>query len=593
MHRQALIVVLAVVVACGHPTQVGSDAPGNDVSDASPDASSAKQLVSLAFVASENLGLASDVAAAISGTNAIAVAPFGTNRSALVARFVTTGVRVEIAGVTQQSGVTANDFSGPVVYRVIAADGSTADYTALVAIPAQRAYVKASNTGADDYFGWSIALSGDANTLAVGAPDEASAATGIGGDQTNNSAIASGAVYVYTWSGTTWSQEAYVKASNTGANLEFGVSVALSADGNTLAVGARSEQAVYVFTRSGTTWSQQSRLTASNADPSDYFGISITLSVDGNTLAVGAYTEDSAATGIDGNQADNSARDSGAVYVYTRAGTTWSQQAYVKASNTGTNDYFGSSVALSGDGDTLAVGASGEASAATGVGGNQADNSAFLSGAVYVYVRSGTTWSQQAYVKASNANANDTFGASVALAADGNTLVVGAPGEASAATGINGSQSDNSQPSSGAVYVYSRSGTTWSQQAYVKASLSRGGNSLGYTVAVSGTGNILAVGAWGESSAATGIGGNQADTSVGNSGAVYVFARSGTTWSQQAYIKASNTGAGDVFGYSVAVSADGAALAVGARDEASAATGIDGNQADNSAANSGAGYVFH
>jgi hypothetical protein len=114
------------------------------------------------------------------------------------------------------------------------------------------------------------------------------------------------------------------------------------------------------------------------------------------------YWEDSNATGINGNQADDSAPDSGAVYVFTRSGGVWSQQAYVKASNTGPGDSFGFSLALSADGNTLAVGAYLENSNATGIGGNQADNSALDSGAVYVFTRSGGVWSQQAYIKASN-----------------------------------------------------------------------------------------------------------------------------------------------------------------------------------------------
>ena len=142
------------------------------------------------------------------------------------------------------------------------------------------------------------------------------------------------------------------------------------------------------------------------------------------------------------------------MYVYTRSGTNWSQQAYIKASNTDANDYFGWSVALSGDGSTLAVGASYEHSAATGINGNQGDNSTAGAGAVYMFTRSGSTWGQQAYIKASNTNASDNFGASVALSADGSTLAVGAWREASTATGINGNQADNNAPYAGAVYVY-------------------------------------------------------------------------------------------------------------------------------------------
>lgn len=193
---------------------------------------------------------------------------------------------------------------------------------------------------------------------------------------------------------------------------------------------------------------------------------------------------------------------------------------------------------------------------------------------------------QQAYTKASNTDGNDSFGYTVTL--DGDTLVVGAKFESSNATGINGDQGDNSAMSSGAVYVFTRSGTTWSQQAYVKASNARASDRFGWSVALAG--DTLAVGAMLESSNATGINGNQADNSTIFSGAVYVFTRRGTTWSQQAYVKASNTGVSDLFGYSVALSGD--TLVMGAYQEDSNATGINGNQADNSSSESGAVYVF-
>jgi hypothetical protein len=476
---------------------------------------------------------------------------------------------------------------------------------------AQQAYVKASNTGANDSFGFSVALSGDGSTLAVGAYGEASVATGIGGNQADNSAAKAGAVYVFTRNGAMWIQQAYLKASNTGADDWFGSSVALSDDGSTLAVGAYAEDsaatgiggnqtdnatgnagAVYVFTRSGTMWSQQAYVKASNTGQNDSFGRSVALSGDGSTLAVGAYGEASATFGVGGNQADNSAGNAGAVYVFTRSGSTWGQQAYVKASNTDAGDYFGWSVALSDNGSTMAVGAYAETSATTGINGNQADNSAYNAGAVYVFTRSGATWSQQAYVKASNTGVYDYFGLRVALSGDGTTLAVGAQNEASAATGIGGDQASNSAADAGAVYVFTRSGTTWSQQAYVKASNTGAGDRFGISVALSGDGSTLAVSAELEDSAATGIGGDQTSNSATEAGAVYVFKRSGTAWSQQAYVKASNTGAGDGFGVSVGLTSDGATLVVGAFNEASAATGIGGNQADNSATAAGAAYLF-
>jgi len=471
-------------------------------------------------------------------------------------------------------------------------------------------YLKASNTAEDDQFGFSIALSADGSTLAVGAVLEDSAAVGIGGDQADRSAPDAGAVYVFVRSGATWQQQAYIKASNTGGNDQFGTSVALSADGSILAVGAAGEAsaatgvggnqsnigapgagAVYVFARSGTTWSQQAYIKASNTAAGDEFGGSVALSADGATLAVGALDEDGAATGVNGDQSNNTAANAGAVYVFTRTDTTWSQQAYIKASNTGAGDAFGSSVALSADGSTVAVAAVVEDSAATGINGNQADNSVISSGAVYVFVHSGANWSQQAYVKASNTGRADNFGSSVALSADGSTLAVGAFAEDSAATDIGGNQASNGIPESGAAYVFTRDATTWSQQAYIKASNTGGGDEFGWSVALSADGDTLAVAAVTEDSAATGIGGDQRDNSAVASGAIYVFERGGTTWHQQAYVKATNTQGGDEFGASVAMSADGSSLVVGAIGESSAATGIDGDQTNDTALSAGAVYV--
>ena len=278
------------------------------------------------------------------------------------------------------------------------------------------------------------------------------------------------------------------------------------------------------------------------------------------------------------------------VYV---SGTLVEATGYVKASNTEASDLFGYSLAMSGDGNTLAVGAWGEDSAATGINGSRSDNSAAYAGAVYVFIRdAGGIWSQQAYVKASNTEARDQFGYSLAISGDGNTLAVGAYGEDSAATGINGNQVDNSATNAGAVYIFTRTGSNWSQQAYVKASNTEAGDFFGWSVALSSDSNTLAVGAYLEDSAATGINGNQVDNSATNAGAVYIFTRNGTWWSQQAYVKASNTGVDDYLGRSVALSSDGNTVAVGAHNEDSAATDINGNQADNSATDAGAVYLY-
>jgi hypothetical protein len=248
------------------------------------------------------------------------------------------------------------------------------------------------------------------------------------------------------------------------------------------------------------------------------FGYAVSTSED--TIVVGDYYD------------DNYGSDSGAVYVFVRDGTSWTQQAYLKASNPGEGDYFGYRVSISGD--TIVVGAEGEASNATGVNGTQTDNSASSSGATYVFVRNGTSWSQQAYLKASNTGRDDYFGNSVSISGD--TIVVGAYREDSNATGVNGTQG-NGATDSGAAYVFVRNGTSWTQQAYLKASNTGEGDRFGWSVSISG--DTIVVGAFNEDSNATGVNGTQTDNRAGNSGAAYVFVRNGTSWTQQAYLKAS------------------------------------------------------
>lgn len=320
---------------------------------------------------------------------------------------------------------------------------------------------------------------------------------------------------------------------------------------------------------------------ASNTGMRDFFGTAV--AIDGDTLVVGASGESSAATTVNGDQTNDNAPNAGAAYVFRRSGARWVQEAYLKASNTETFDDFGVSVAISGD--TIAVGAHAEDSASIGVNQDQTNNNANHSGAVYVYRRSGVTWSKEAYIKASNTGQQDSFG--LALALSGNTLAVGAFAEGSPATGINQGQGDGAQ-GAGAVYVFQRVGSTWSQQAYIKASNTQQHYGFGEALALDG--DTLAVGSAGESSNSTGINQDQSDQGALGAGAVYVFTRANGMWSQQAYIKASNTYPNNEFGSSVSLYHD--TLAVGSFGESSAATGVNGNQADHHAMNAGAVYVF-
>ncbi len=426
-------------------------------------------------------------------------------------------------------------------------------------------YFKASHSSTGS-FGSAVALSADGTTLAVGAIRERSNATGINGDQTNSSIDDSGAVYVFSRSaaGSAWSQQAYIKASNNrvfnrrgyvSSGPQFGFSLALSANGNTLAVGAIYESsnargvngdqsntdtpgagAVYVYTRNDGAWGQQAYIKASNTrTQADYyapegsqgayldvlnpsmFGFTLALSANGDLLAVGAPREASKTTGVNGDQGGSSAPGAGAVYTYSRDGGAWAHQAYVKASNTDAGDGFGVSLALSGDGSTLTVSAPGEASRATGIQGDQQDNTLPRSGAIYAFTRNASPWSQQAYIKASVAEANEAFGGTLALSSDGNTLAVGG----------------------NTVHVFARSNGLWSGQARLKGD----GNNNGYAhgIAMSAAGNILAISTPGDGSNARGFNGNPANSSAPISGAVTLFERSNGAWQSRAYIKASNT----------------------------------------------------
>tara|TARA_R110002096_G_scaffold16898_1_gene57632 strand:- start:80421 stop:82268 length:1848 start_codon:yes stop_codon:yes gene_type:complete len=455
---------------------------------------------------------------------AVTVTPTAENASILV-----NGMPVESGAA---SPLIALDL-GPnqIAVQVTGEDGDTRNYDVEVVRGAlvieQVVYGKASNPDIDDQFSV-VALSGD--TLAVGAPGEDSEATGVDGNQQSNAAENSGAVYVFRREGATWVQEAYLKASN--------------------------------------------------AEAGDRFGFEVSL--DGDTLAVAAISEDSSSTGIGGNEDNNDANTSGAVYVFRRSGETWSQEAYVKASNTDASDRFGTSISLSGD--SLAVGAQLEASNASGINGSQ-NNLLASSGAVYVFRRNGTSWSQEAYIKASNPGLVDGFGESVSL--HGDALAVGASAEDSNASGVNGVQDNADAQNSGAVYLFRRSGTSWSQEAYIKASNVEESDKFGESVALYA--DTLAVGATREDSSATGVGGSEGDNATSNSGAVYVFRKTGDTWAQEAYIKAANTDAVDVLGQRLALSND---LLVVAANEASNATGIGGNISDNSAEGSGAVYMY-
>ena len=378
----------------------------------------------------------------------------------------------------------------------------------------------ASDRADGDQFGLRVAVSADGNTAIVGAFQEDT------GANSNN-----GAAYVFTKSGTTWTEQAKLLASDAASDDSFGGSVSLSSDGNTAIISAASEStsptssngAVYIFTRSGSTWTEQAKLLASDAASFVYFGASVSLSADGNTALVGAY-----------NQSTSPNTQQGAAYVFTRSGSTWTQQQKLLASDRANYDSFGLSVDLSADGLTAVVGAYVED---TSPNTDQ--------GAAYVFTRSGSTWTEQAKLLASDPTTTDYFGSSISISADGNTVIVGAYAESSFPTGANG-----------AAYVFTRSAGVWSQQAKLLASDRASSDYFGLELAISADGNTALIGAFNESTSPT-----------TNQGAAYIFTRSGSTWTEQVKLVASDAASTDYFGRTVNLSANGLTAIVGAVQE--------------------------
>ncbi|HEY4055217.1 MAG TPA: hypothetical protein VGM39_01370 [Kofleriaceae bacterium] len=391
--------------------------------------------------------------------------------------------------------------------------------------------------GAGFYYGWSVAASGDGTRVVVGAPGAASNA---------------GQAFVWHYDGSAWTQEGVLFAMDMQTDDGFGASVAIDLAGATIVVGADhadddpadNSGAAYVFERVGTGWSQTFKLRATVPNPSDHFGSSSAISADSFTIAVGASGEDGISGGVDADPTMLGTFDEGAVYLFERAGATWTQTHYVKPPTPSEDQLFGSSVALSSDGAMLAVGAPHEAT---------------QTGAVYLVEADVPTTTRLA---ANNASVGDNFGYAVGLSGDGRRVIAGAPGEDGAGRGTNSPQ-DEDGPESGAAYIFERT-SAWTQIAFVKTLTSDPSDQVGVAVSMSGDGSHAVIGAIGETGSSSGRDG-VADNSLNNAGAVYELARdSSGAWTQTSYIKALDTMMGDQFGASCAISFDGFGIAVGA-----------------------------
>ena len=456
---------------------------------------------------------------------------------------------------------------------------------------ATSSYIKASNTDAGDAFGHRVAISADGDTLAIAAPGEASDTSHVNGDEQNNRAPHSGAVYIFGRLAHGWIQTAYIKASVAAGGDRFGTALALSADGTTLAVGAPGEAthasginvahdkeaanagAAYVFTRTGSEWRETAFVKASTCAFDTFFGTSLALSATGDTLAVGAP----------------GAHRTGEAFVFVREANAWRESAVIQASNAGAGDLFGNALALASDGNILAVGAEFEGSRVTANGVDPNDNSAESSGAVYVFTREAGTWHESSFLKASNGEPRARFGSSLAISADGAVLGVGAIGDSHTAS--NTKTVTPNAALSGAAYIFSHASGAWRETAFFKAPNADAGDRFGESVSLTANGSEIAVGAIGEASNATGIAGNATDNSTPWSGAVYLFQSHANVWSELAVAKATTAG-NDTFGSSVALSSYGDELVVGAMREASHATGTHGDETDASAPGAGAAFIY-
>lgn len=512
-------------------------------------------------------------------------------------------------------------------------------------------YVKASNAEASDWFGWSLAISADGNTMAVGAPAEASNAVGVNGDKTNNESPTSGAVYVFIKENGNWKEQAYVKASNTAQpnnssagstlpNARFGYQVALSGDGNTLAVTALNEHspssgidcykddyietvsstnssgssisvqrhrnymygAVYIFKRTNMSWSETTYVKAVINTKDLNFGSALALSGDGKTLAVATPYESTPINGVIrlNTLSSSSARS---CYNYNASNSSSNSSLTFSSSSSSSSSSFSS--------NSSAISSQGSSTSSVSPGGTG-------SGGIYIYREVNNTWTEEAFIKGADTTKDDRFGNSIALSADGTLLAVGAPGNA---TSLKGElekaviESDEFVLTGGAVYIFKFTTPeglgTWSQQTKIKSNYNFLSQEFGFSVALSGDGSTLAVGVPGDWSKATGIeseipkAGEGIGTDFilakdfianqGNSnayGSTYIYTSNGDTWIRQAYIKASNAKLSYQFGGAVTLSHNGNILAVSSLIESSRAKGINGNEADTGAFYSGAAYLF-
>jgi hypothetical protein len=456
---------------------------------------------------------------------------------------VTSGSLGSTATVSQADNVftitpsTNSSNGGEFTLTFIASDGTNSDTAAIafsLSFGPTETKIQSSDIQASDEFGYSVAISNDGNYAIVGAWKEAAMGTDAG------------AAYIFVRSGSTWTQQQKLVGAD-GASGLFGISVAIDLNGDTVIVGCpgadSSRGAAYVFTRSGSTWTQQQRLTHFisgynvNAQANDQFGWSVSISHSGTRAVIGARYQDVSfandgsafifylssgtwspewrlsntdrqaqdefgySVAIDGNgsyaivgaiREDTNGDAAGAVYIFARSGTSWSQQAKIQSSDIQIGDKFGSAVSINQDGTYAIIGTGEE----DGGAGDPISNA----GAAYVFTRSGSTWTQQQKLVSSDLQAGDRFGQyGVSISSTASHVIIGAQYE------------DTGGSNAGAAYIFTRSGSTWTQQQKIQSSDIQAGDYFGLSASINSNGTYYI------------IGGPREDTGGTSAGAAYIY----------------------------------------------------------------------
>lgn len=397
-------------------------------------------------------------------------------------------------------------------------------FTVVSSLPeTQQVKLLAADGAFSDNLGRSASLSADGTIAVLGA---------YGNDDLGSNV---GSLYVFYRGTGTWEQQELLLSPGALQGDGLGFAACISGDGLTIVGGANGALGggkVCVFAREGTTWVEQATLVGHDTVTGDSFGSALAINHTGDLLVVGAQ-------GVDGLYPNE-----GAVYVFQRTGTTWTQVTQLYPDNGLENDYFGSAVAISSDGSTIAVGSYGR------------DDFGSACGGVYIYRLLNGVWVLDDELYALDAEAGDNLGQSLALSADGTVLLVGACRE------------DQLGSNAGAAYVFQYEAGEWKETVKLVANDGLTNDYFGYDVALSANGEVALIGAYG------------IDGTVSNQGGAYVYRREADGWQFHSKLLAGDALASDQLGWKVSLSADGTTALV--------ATPFN----DQLARDAGAGYIF-